>query len=147
MATISDPRTTKAVLASRQLRVVFSRLRRRLREFAPDDLSPSEVAVLTELGKRGAATASQLATREGITAQSMGAKVSALAQRGYLRRSADPDDGRRLLLDLTDAGREHFAGDTRAREQWFAGVLEQFDESELDTILAALDLLERIGHR
>jgi DNA-binding MarR family transcriptional regulator len=141
-----EERTDKAVAAARQLRVVFSRLRRRLRELSSrDDLSPSELAVLTELGKRGPATASQLAAREGITGQSMGAKVSVLEQRGYLRRSADPEDGRRLLLDLTDAGRERYTGDRRAREEWLVEVLDQFDDAELDTLLAALDLLDRVA--
>ncbi|MFT4109417.1 MarR family winged helix-turn-helix transcriptional regulator [Propionicimonas sp.] len=141
-------RTDKAVLAAQQLRVVVSRLRRRLREFAPgEDLSPSEVAVLTELGKHGPATASQLAAREGITGQSMGAKVSVLEQRGYLHRSSDPHDGRRLLLALTDAGRERYAGNRKAREEWLVEVLERLDDAELDTIVTALDLLDRIGRR
>jgi DNA-binding MarR family transcriptional regulator len=145
---LDEPRTDKAILAAQQLRVVFSRLRRRLRELAPgDDLTPSELAVLTELGKFGPATASELARKEGMTGQSMGVKVGALEQRGYLRRSADPQDGRRRLLELTDAGRERYAGDRRAREEWFVGVLEQLDEAELDTIVAALDLLDRVGRR
>lgn len=140
-----DP-SQKAVRAAQQLRVVFSRLRRRLRELTPgDDLTPSQLAVLVELGKNGPATASQLAAREGMTGQSMSAKILALEALGYLERTTDPSDGRRLLLSLTDAGRARHAGDREAREEWLARLLQQCDESELDTLLAALELLDGIS--
>lgn len=62
MADISD----SATRAARDLRVVFSRLRRRIREVAQDtDLSPSQESALTLVGKHGAATASALAAAEG----------------------------------------------------------------------------------
>jgi hypothetical protein len=48
--------------AARDLRVVFSRLRRRLRDVAIDgDLTPSQTAVLIRLWKEGASSASALA--------------------------------------------------------------------------------------
>lgn len=143
---MSESNTEKAVEIARGLRIVFSRLRRRLRELTPgDDLTGSQLAVLTELGKHGPASASQLAAREGMTNQSMGATVASLESLGLLERAPDRTDGRRLLLSLTATGRERFAGDRAAREEWFVQLLADYDEADLDTLRRALELLEGIS--
>ncbi|GGU15447.1 MarR family winged helix-turn-helix transcriptional regulator [Streptomyces daghestanicus] len=132
--------------AARDLSVVFSRLRRRIREVARDeDLTPSQVSALTLVGKHGAATASALASAEGVRPQSMAATLAALAQHGLIRRTPDPDDGRRHLVALTDAGRARVAGDREARGEWLARAFqERYSEEERRTVLDALALLERL---
>ncbi|MGV9247010.1 MarR family winged helix-turn-helix transcriptional regulator [Streptomyces sp. NPDC003710] len=135
-----------AARAARDLRVLFSRLRRRIREVAGDDeLTPSQVSALTLVGKGGAATASTLASAEGVRPQSMAATLAVLEQHGLIRRSPDPDDGRRQLVTLTDAGRERVEGDRQARQEWLTRALQdQYTEDERRTVLEALSLLERL---
>jgi len=135
-----------AARAARDLRVVFSRLRRRIREVAEDDeLTPSQVSALTLVAKHGAATASALAVAEGVRPQSMATTLAALDRQGLIRRSPDPDDGRRRLVTLTDAGRQRVEGDRQAREEWLArAVQDRFTEDERHTLLAGLALLERL---
>ncbi|MGW5660870.1 MarR family winged helix-turn-helix transcriptional regulator [Streptomyces sp. NPDC003758] len=135
-----------AARAARDLRVVVSRLRRRIREVAgDDDLTPSQVSALTLVGKGGAATASTLASAEGVRPQSMAATLAVLEQHGLIRRSPDPDDGRRQLVTLTEAGRERVEGDRQARQEWLARALQdRYSEGERQTVLAALSLLERL---
>ncbi|MEV6024137.1 MarR family transcriptional regulator [Streptomyces sp. NPDC052036] len=137
-----------AARAARDVRVLFSRLRRRLREVAGGDgLTPSQVSALTLVGKGGAATASALASAEGVRPQSMAATLAVLEQHGLIRRSPDPDDGRRQLVTLTDAGRERVEGDRQARQEWLARALEdRYTEDERRTVLEALSLLERLTH-
>ncbi|MET7477992.1 MarR family transcriptional regulator [Streptomyces sp. NPDC005648] len=138
--------TGSAARAARDLRVVFSRLRRRIREVAEDDeLTPSQVSALTLVAKHGAATASALATAEGVRPQSMATTLAALERQGLIRRSPDPDDGRRQLVTLTDSGRQRVEGDRQAREEWLArAVQDRFTEEERHTLLAGLALLERL---
>ncbi|WP_055489829.1 MarR family winged helix-turn-helix transcriptional regulator [Streptomyces sp. TP-A0356] len=135
-----------AARAARDLRVLFSRLRRRIREVAGDDeLTPSQVSALTLVGKGGAATASTLASAEGVRPQSMAATLAALEQHGLIRRSPDPGDGRRQLVTLTEAGRQRVEGDREARQEWLTRALqERYTEDERQTVLAALSLLERL---
>src|ERR1700741_5248755 len=96
-----------AVAAARDLRVVFSRLRRRLRDVAiGGDLTPSQTAVLTRLWKEGASSASALAGAERASPPSMATIVTALDQRGLIERTPDPEDGRRQTVSLTEAGPE-----------------------------------------
>jgi DNA-binding MarR family transcriptional regulator len=135
-----------ATRAARELHVVFSRLRRRIRQVArDDDLTPSQVSALTLVGKQGAATASALASAEGVRPQSMAATLSALDQRGLIRRSPDPVDGRRQLVTLTEAGRARIEGDRQVRQEWLARALQdRCTDEERDTVLEALALLDRL---
>ncbi|MFJ6988157.1 MULTISPECIES: MarR family winged helix-turn-helix transcriptional regulator [unclassified Streptomyces] len=139
--------------AARDLRVVFSRLRRRIREVSREDgdgaegvLTPSQESALTLVGKHGAATASALAAAEGVRPQSMAATLAALDGHGLIGRAPDPADGRRQLVTLTDAGRARIEGNRQAREEWLARAFEdRFTEEERQTVLAALGLLERLS--
>ncbi|OBA75376.1 MarR family transcriptional regulator [Mycobacterium sp. 1554424.7] len=135
-----------SVAAARDLRVLFSRLRRRLRSLGvDDDLTPSQTAVLTRLWKEGASSASALAGAEGVRPQSMATIVAALEQRGLIERSPDPEDGRRQVVSLTARGRRRAESDRRLREEWLArAIQERYSERERRVILDALSLLERL---
>jgi DNA-binding MarR family transcriptional regulator len=135
-----------AVTAARELRVLFSRLRRRLRDLAiDDDLTPSQTAVLTRLWKDGASSASGLAGAEGVRPQSMAAIVAALEHRGLIERTPDPEDGRRQVVSLNGQGRRRAESDRQARQEWLAhAIQERYSERERHVILEALSLLERL---
>ncbi|TWV55703.1 MarR family transcriptional regulator [Streptomyces misionensis] len=136
-----------AVRAARDLRVVFSRLRRRIREVAQDaDLTPSQESALSLAGKHGAATASALAAAEGVRPQSMATTLAALEQHGLIRRTPDRDDGRRQLVTLTDTGRARIEGNRQVREEWLARAFqERYTDEERQTVLTALELLQRLS--
>ncbi|MFB7334511.1 MarR family transcriptional regulator [Streptomyces adustus] len=141
-----DGVSESAARAARDLRVVFSRLRRRIREVAEDEeLTPSQESALTLVGKHGAATASALAAAEGVRPQSMATTLAALDRHGLIRRNPDPDDGRRQLVTLTDAGRERVEGNRRVRAEWLARAFEdRFTEDERRTVLTAFALMDRL---
>jgi DNA-binding MarR family transcriptional regulator len=141
-----DDTGDSAATAARDLRVVFSRLRRRLRDLAiDDDLTPSQTAALTRLWKEGASSASALADAERVRPQSMATIVAALEQRGLIARTPDSEDGRRQVISLTDEGRRRTESDRQVREEWLArAIQERYSERERRVILDALSLLERL---
>lgn len=135
-----------AARAARDLKVVFSRLRRRLRELATaEDLTPSQTAVLIRLVKDGPSSTSQLAGAERVRPQSMATSLAALDRHGLIQRTPDPGDGRRQVITLTAAGRKRAESDRQIREEWLARAMQdQFSERERRVILEALSLLERV---
>jgi DNA-binding MarR family transcriptional regulator len=136
-----------ALRASRDVRAVVGRLRRRLREVAADgELTPSQVSVLTRIAKGEAASASALAVLEGVRPQSVASTLVALEAKGLISRSPDPEDGRRSIIRLTVAGQEQDRGNREAREAWLARELqERMTEEERRTVIAAMALLDRLG--
>src|ERR1700743_3303 len=125
---------------------MFSRLRRQLRSVATGGgLTPSQTAVLTRLWKDGASSTSALASAEQVRPQSMATIVTALGQLGLLRRTPDPDDGRRQMISLTTAGRRRAESDRQVREEWLARAMqERYSERERRVINDALSLLQRL---
>jgi DNA-binding MarR family transcriptional regulator len=136
-----------AVHAAREVRVVFSRLRRRLKEtYDTEGLTPSQTSVLSRLSKEGPASASDLAGAERVRPQSMAATLAVLEERGLIQRRPDPDDGRRLLVSPSEAGKAFLADKRRASEEWLARSLQDHcTEEERRTIIAALAMLDRLA--
>ncbi len=135
-----------AARAARDLRVVVSRVRRRLKEvYDAGDLTPSQTSVLSRLDKDGAASASDLAAAERVRPQSMATTLAALDERGLIQRRADPGDGRRQLISLSDAGREFVDDSRQAREEWLTRAFQdRYTETERRTLVEALALLDRL---
>ncbi|HEY0449998.1 MarR family winged helix-turn-helix transcriptional regulator [Actinophytocola sp.] len=141
-----DEVSASAVRAARDVRVVFSRLRRRLREVAATQgLTPSQTSVLSRLGNDGASSASALAAAEQVRPQSMATTLAALDEHGLIHRHPDPYDGRRQLVTLTAAGRRRLEGDRQARQEWLARALQdRYTDKERRLVIEALGLLERL---
>lgn len=135
-----------AVQAASQVRVVYGRLKRRLKELADtDDLTPSQSSVLSRLDKDGPASASELAAAERVRPQSMAAILAALREADLIERHPDPEDGRRQVVSLTTAGRHRLQGDRKVRQEWLAEILQdRCTEAERQTILTALALLDNV---
>ncbi|WP_264480214.1 MarR family winged helix-turn-helix transcriptional regulator [Mycobacterium fragae] len=125
---------------------MFSRLRRRLKDVTTgSDLTPSQTAVLTRLWKEGDSSASALAAAERVRPQSMATILAGLDQHGLIRRTPDPDDGRRQVISLTAAGRRRAESDRQVREEWLArAIQDRYSERERRVILDALALLQRL---
>ncbi|MGB7144258.1 MAG: MarR family transcriptional regulator [Mycobacterium sp.] len=141
-----DGISESAAAASRDLQVMFSRLRRQLKDVATGaGLTPSQTAVLTRLWKEGASSASALAAAERVRSQSMATILAGLDQHGLIRRAPDPDDGRRQMISLTAAGRRRAESDRQVREEWLGRAMqERYSEWERGVINDALSLLQRL---
>ncbi|WNV86498.1 MarR family winged helix-turn-helix transcriptional regulator [Umezawaea sp. Da 62-37] len=135
-----------AVRASREVRAVISRLRRRILNAAEaEDITLGQASVLARLSGEQGVTASALAAAEGVRHQSMTATVAALAALGLVERRPDPDDGRRLLIALTAQGQRRVDEGRQARQEWLAGELQaKCTEQERRAVIAAMAVLERL---
>jgi DNA-binding MarR family transcriptional regulator len=130
------------------LRANVGLLLRRLRQVQGGDgeLTLPESSALVRLERGGPATPSALARLEQISPQSMGATLAALESRGLIERHADPEDGRRSVMSVTEAGRQVLGDRRNARTEQLARALSTgFTPPELRQLMAAAPLLERLA--
>ena len=129
------------------LRESIGLLLRRLRQApAEGEVTLPESAALTRLHRGGPATSTALAKLEQISPQSMGATLAALEARGLVERHPDPDDGRRVVLSITGAGRRLVHNKRNARTERLAKALAAgFSPAEIGQLMATAPLLERLA--
>ncbi|WP_262705322.1 MULTISPECIES: MarR family winged helix-turn-helix transcriptional regulator [Streptomyces] len=130
-----------------RLRVSIGAFRRRSHEaLSEGDLTGPQLTALSRLERLGAVTTAELARREQITPQAMGATVAVLEERGLVTRSADPADGRRWLLTVTEAGRAVLSSERSAvADTMAAAMATSFTAEEIATLDAAAPLIERLA--
>lgn len=73
---------------------------------ADSQLTPLQFAALVKLRDVGEVSQNQLGRLTAMDAATMQGVIQRLSGRGLIERRADPDDRRRLILSLSDAGRE-----------------------------------------
>jgi DNA-binding MarR family transcriptional regulator len=136
-----------ALRAAMEFVVVFGRLRRRMRTVSGDaGLTPAQASVLVRLSKVDSGTVGELAGAEQVSHQAMVKVVAVLEQAGLVRREPDPNDGRRQLISLTEAGRPRAQGERYARQEWLArGFAEHGTPEEIRAMLTAVELLGKVA--
>ncbi len=128
------------------LLVSIGLLVRRLRQVQADgELTMPETSALARLDRGGPSTSSALAKLEQISPQSMGATLGALETRGLVERRPDPDDGRRAVMSVTEAGLQALRNRRTARTERLAQALAGFTHSELKQLMMVAPLVERLA--
>jgi DNA-binding MarR family transcriptional regulator len=95
--------------------------------------------------RNGDMTVGALAARERVQPPSMTRTVNCLAEDGYVERRAHPDDGRQVLVALTESGRSTVLADRARRDAWLARRLNDLTADERETLRRAAPLLERLA--
>lgn len=85
---------------------------------------------------------SELAAHLGNSVSATTRLVDGLERNAWLERTPDPDDGRRVQLRLTEAGRAQADRLRRSTEEMAADLLEHIPEVQRDDVLRSLRLLE-----
>jgi len=138
-----DTALDSTLLAS-ELRLVLGQLIRRLR--AEHRFSLSQGAVLGRLDREGTRSIGDLALAERVRPQSMTQTISDLEADGLIARRADPADGRRTLVELTELGLRTLQEDRRQREGWLArAIADDLSAEEQRLLTQTLALLRRLA--
>jgi DNA-binding MarR family transcriptional regulator len=129
-----------------RLRLSVMRLNRRLRaQRTNSSVTLSQISALSSLHKCGPMTPGELAAREGVQPPSMTRVISALEDKGYISKRAHPNDGRQVIVELTEQGAGYIAADISAREAWLDARLSELDEIERETLARAAEIIDRMA--
>jgi DNA-binding MarR family transcriptional regulator len=126
-----------------RLAFVVGRLNRRLIG-ASGGLSHGLLSALATTAKRGPIRLADLAQVEMVSAPSITRVVAELETRGLVARSADPDDGRAYLMQVTAAGMAAVLRARAARAEVMAELLAGLTPADVAAIADALPSLEGI---
>ena len=129
-----------------QLRQTILRLARCVRaERADDAMSDGKLSVLFLLANEGPQTLGSLSDHERVTPPSMNRTINALVEAGLVTRVSDATDGRKVVIDASDAGRRLVRETRRKRDAWFSSRLSKLTAAERETLENAEGILRRLA--
>lgn len=134
------------MLEETELRVSLMKVTRRLRaEKYDSEITDSQMSVLAVLDRCGPMTPRALADSERVQPPSMTRTLAALAERGLVDRAPDPDDGRQIIVRITEPGAAAVTATRRRRDAWLARRLSALDPDERAVLAHASQILRRIA--
>jgi DNA-binding MarR family transcriptional regulator len=130
------------------VRMATFRLARRLRaERAVDTMSDGQFSVLAGLRVHGPHTLGELADRERVSAPSMNRTVNCLEESGYVSRTPDDADRRKVNIALTPAGLEVVLETVRRRDAWLEEALTTLSDEDRAVVARAAAILQELAAR
>ncbi len=122
------------------------RLIRRLRwENEAVGLTAPAMSALGAIVTAGPLTVGELAARENVRSPTMTRMITWLEAAGLVRREAAPGDGRGVRVRATPEGRRVLEAGRARRVAAMVGELEELPRGELEGLLRATRLLDRIA--
>jgi DNA-binding MarR family transcriptional regulator len=128
-------------LLLRRSRAISSRLAGQLHP----DLDGAALGLLALLQDDGPLRASDLVARLGLDKSTVSRQVASLVGLGLVDRSADPDDGRALVLTPSDEGAARLAQIRDARRERWEADLGHWPAEDVAALAGLLHRLNRIG--
>jgi DNA-binding MarR family transcriptional regulator len=124
----------------------FERIIGLFRSLSPaSGLSMTAAATLAGIERLGPQRLTLLAAREGVTQPAMTQLISRLEESGLVRREPSPDDGRVVLVTITERGRATLAHRRSARAERMAAIIAQLSPDHRAALIAALPALDALA--
>jgi DNA-binding MarR family transcriptional regulator len=114
-----------------------------LAEFGLDSAEHKALSVLAQGGEPYRSTPGELAGRMDLSSGAMTNRLDRLETAGLIRRLPDPDDRRRVVVELTDHGRETYrnaVGVQAKKEALVTAALNDREKVQLNALLRLLML-------
>src|ERR1700722_16418072 len=108
-------------------------------------LSMTAAATLAGIERLGPQRLPVLAAREGVSQPAMTQLISRLEESGLVHREASPEDGRVVLVVITDEGRAVLARRRSVRSERMAGIVAQLSPEHRAALAGALPALDALA--
>ncbi|MEK0101071.1 MarR family transcriptional regulator [Streptomyces sp. A475] len=106
-------------------------------------LSTAAASAIGRLSREGPCRLSELARAEGVSQPNMTQLVTRMERAGLVRRVADDNDGRAVLVEATDSGLDVFRQRRAERAQALELLIEGLTQPEQQAVHIALPALAR----
>ncbi len=102
------------------------------------ELDADAYGLLAELDRTGSSRVTDLAASIGVGKGTMSRQVRSLEDLGLVQRSADPQDGRAFVLELTTDGRRRYRAARDARRGRLRAELSAWSAEDVGQLAALL---------
>jgi DNA-binding MarR family transcriptional regulator len=130
-----------------RLRMVVTRLARRLRQQGESAASPTQLAALATIERDGPLTLGTLAAIERVRPPTITAAVGRLEEQGLVHRRIDARDRRVARVEITSHGRRLLAESRWRKTAYLEQQLAALSADERATLAQAATILERVLER
>lgn len=107
-------------------------------------LSTAASSALNRLCRQGPQRLTELARAENVSQPNMTQLVTRMERAGLVRRVADHADGRGVLVEVTDTGRDVFARRQAERAGALQQLIDALPDAERQAVQIALPALARV---
>jgi DNA-binding MarR family transcriptional regulator len=127
-----------------RLRMVVTRLSRRLRQEANEGATPSQLAALATVERHGPITLGDLAGHERVRPPTMTRIVAGLEEAQLVRRETDAADRRVARVTITSDGIRLLARSRTRKDAFLASHLDHLEADDLAAVEQAVPILEAL---
>ena len=119
------PQTEEAAQLAAELRIVLTRLLKKMRSQSPTHarLSLTERSIIKLLDKHKALLPSEMTKIEKVTTQSMSQILNKLSGLGYIVRQPQETDRRKVMISLSEEGAALLDTTRNEVEEWLAKAM------------------------
>lgn len=107
------------------------------------DLQPAAYQLATVLASQGSTKAGRVAELLSMDKSAVSRLAKSLCDKGLAHASTDPDDGRAILYNLTDAGRNGIQAANAGKSDAFFSRLDGWTNTELTLFIGLLGKFNR----
>ncbi len=105
--------------------------------------APAHFGLLSVLSQRPRSL-TELASLQGVSLPTMSSSISAMVERGWVRRAAPDEDRRIVMVDVTPSGKAALERVARAAEGHLAEVLAPLDAASRRRLHGGLSVLRKV---
>jgi DNA-binding MarR family transcriptional regulator len=132
---------------SHDFRLANGRLARRVRqEQAENELTSGQFSALGAVFRLGPMTLSALSEEERVTPPSMNRTVNALVEAGLVDRAGSAEDGRKVVLTVTDTGLALVRETRKRRDDWIAQRILHLTPEQRQVLAAATEIMKELSN-
>lgn len=142
-----DQASARDVEVAASLRSIIHRLVKVMRRQTPNKemLSLTERSTLGLIYQQGKILPSEAAQVEKVSTQSMSQVINHLFEIGYISKTGDENDKRKVLLSLTPSGKEFVERRRQEKQEWLARTLhEKISPREKEVLAEAITILAKL---
>lgn len=108
-------------------------------------MTANQLSVLGALRTKGPLTPSAIAAHERVQPPSMTRTINCLDEAGLVTRGQHPDDGRQVIVTISDKGEDVLAAERARRDQWLALRIAELGTAERKLLREAAVVLDKLA--